>query len=82
MTDIEAELDRMRTPAIAPLLDLFPSLRGIPSWLPGGGYRKHAARYRQLQSKLWDRLRDHVKAQVVSNFVCPILRGSKPQCGE
>jgi len=69
ITRTEAELDNMPTPAIAPLLDLFPSMQSIPEWAPGGGYKRIARKYRNTAKGLWDRIRDEVKANAVNT--CP-----------
>lgn len=66
VTTIEAECDTIPTPAIALLLDLFPSLQRIPHWLPGGGYKRGCKRYTDLCQRLWNELREEVKLQVVS----------------
>lgn len=61
--ETEAFLDTLPQPPVAPLLDIFPILRSIPAWCPGGGYKKGARRYLETNTKLWNTYRDEVKRQ-------------------
>ncbi|KAL7008169.1 hypothetical protein EMMF5_002351 [Cystobasidiomycetes sp. EMM_F5] len=74
--NIEDEMDRMPVPPIAPLLDLFPSLQNIPANFPGGGFKRDAKAYVKLGRRMWDRLRDQVKAQASDPSAPPSLWGN------
>ena len=73
ITEIETQIDAFRTPAIAPLLDLFPLLKSIPEYLPGGGYKEECRKYAGLNKILWDELREEVRKQVVGDLPSAIM---------
>ena len=81
VTSIEAECDTIPTPAIALLLDLFPSLQRIPQWVPGGGYKRECKRYTDLCQRLWNELREEVKLQVVSQVTASGHRRARSHGG-
>lgn len=64
-TDTEEYLESYAVPALASLIDLFPSMRSIPEWCPGGAYKKGAREYLELKTKMWSAFRDEVKRQAV-----------------
>lgn len=66
MEAIEAEIDSFRTPPIAGLLDLFPSLQKMPSWCLGGRYKIECERYRNLNKKLWDELQAGARSHEIA----------------
>ncbi|KAH9917056.1 cytochrome P450 monooxygenase [Fomitopsis serialis] len=48
------------------LVDYFPSLRYIPAWFPGGGFKRRAARIHGMMREMYDRPYEQAKAAVVS----------------
>ena len=48
------------------LVDLFPFLRYVPSWFPGAGFQKKAARWREGINTMAERPFRHVEEQLVS----------------
>lgn len=53
-------------PSIAPILSCFPILKYWPRWLPGGGFHKIADTYFKEDKAVWEKVRDDVKAGMVS----------------
>lgn len=49
------------------LVDLLPFLKHVPSWIPGAGFRKKAAHWKQLNTQLVDKPFDVVKQRIVRN---------------
>ena len=47
------------------LVDLFPFLRYVPSWFPGAGFQKKAARWREGINTMAERPFRHVEEQLV-----------------
>ncbi|EPS99055.1 hypothetical protein FOMPIDRAFT_1050962 [Fomitopsis schrenkii] len=46
------------------LVDFFPALRYIPSWFPGGGFKRRAAWIRGMMRELYDRPYAQAKANI------------------
>ena len=46
-------------------VDLFPILKYVPSWFPGAGFQKKAARWREAINTMADKPFDHVQDQYV-----------------
>ena len=46
-------------------VDLFPILKYVPSWFPGAGFQKKAARWREAINTMADKPFDHVQEQYV-----------------
>ena len=46
-------------------VDLFPILQYIPSWFPGAGFQKKAARWREATHTMADKPFRHVQEQLV-----------------
>ena len=47
------------------LVDLFPILKYVPSWFPGAGFQKKAARWRELGDRMAEKPFRHVQEQLV-----------------
>jgi hypothetical protein len=47
------------------LVDLFPILKYVPSWFPGAGFQKKAARWREFIHTMTDQPFCHVQEQLV-----------------
>ena len=47
------------------LVDLFPILKYVPSWFPGAGFQKKAARWRELNHLMADKPFHHAQEQLV-----------------
>jgi hypothetical protein len=47
------------------LVDLFPILKYVPSWFPGAGFQKKAARWRTVNNIMADKPFCHVQEQLV-----------------
>ena len=47
------------------LVDLFPILKYIPSWFPGAGFQKKAARWREVTRIMAEKPFRHVQEQLV-----------------
>ena len=50
------------------LVDLFPILKYVPSWLPGAGFQKKAARWKEGIHIMADKPFCHVQEQLVQVF--------------
>ena len=46
-------------------VDLFPILKYVPSWFPGAGFKKKAARVREASNIMAERPFQHVQEQLV-----------------
>ena len=46
-------------------VDLFPILKYVPSWFPGAGFQKKAARVREASNIMAERPFHHVQEQLV-----------------
>ena len=46
-------------------VDLFPILKYVPSWFPGAGFQKKAARWRKAINTMADKPFHHVQEQFV-----------------
>ena len=46
-------------------VDLFPILKYVPSWFPGAGFQKKAARVREATNAMAERPFRHVQEQLV-----------------
>ncbi|GBE82456.1 Multifunctional cytochrome P450 monooxygenase af510 [Sparassis crispa] len=60
----------------AKLVDFFPALKFLPSWMPGGSFQKEAARVRILVRKLLDMPYDMVKSALAAGTAVPSLTSS------
>jgi hypothetical protein len=49
-------------------VDLFPILKYVPSWFPGAGFQKKAARWRDFTNTMADKPFHHVQEQLVQVF--------------
>ena len=47
------------------LVDLFPFLKHVPSWFPGAGFQKKAARWKEIGHIMADKPFCHVQEQLV-----------------
>ena len=47
------------------LVDMFPFLKYLPSWFPGAGFQKKAARWRELVNTMAEKPFRHVQEQLV-----------------
>jgi hypothetical protein len=47
-------------------VDIFPSLKNLPEWLPGGGFKKHARLWKAKMEEFVDRPYAFLKDSVVS----------------
>ena len=54
------------------MVDLIPSLRHVPSWMPGAGWKREIARIRALAAKVANEPFDAAKEQLVSTS--PLFR--------
>ncbi|GAA96807.1 uncharacterized protein L969DRAFT_97149 [Mixia osmundae IAM 14324] len=61
---------RTHTP-LAPLLDIFPILRLMPSWLPGGSYKITGKAYFEEDRRIWEGLRDDIALDLASGTLRP-----------
>ena len=50
-------------------VDLFPILKYVPSWFPGAGFQKKAARVREASNIMTERPFRHVQEQLVKIFL-------------
>lgn len=48
------------------LIDFVPALKYVPSWFPGGGFKKAAAYWREVNRKVLELPFNHVHRQIVS----------------
>ena len=48
------------------LVDLLPGLKYVPSWFPGAGFKRRAARWRACIREMLDKLYHRVEAELVS----------------
>jgi hypothetical protein len=46
-------------------VDLFPALKYVPSWFPGAGFQKKAARWREAMNAMAEKPFRHVQEQLV-----------------
>ena len=46
-------------------VDVFPGLKYVPSWFPGAGFQKRAARWREVNKSLTEKPFRYVKEQLV-----------------
>ncbi|KAH9834665.1 cytochrome P450 [Rhodofomes roseus] len=53
------------------LVDYFPSLRCIPTWLPGGRFKRRAARIRGMMREMYDRPYEQAKAAMARGMAKP-----------
>jgi hypothetical protein len=51
------------------LVDLIPILKYVPSWFPGAGFQKKAARWRESNNTMAEKPFSHVKEQLVYKFI-------------
>ena len=51
-------------------VDLFPVLKYVPSWFPGAGFQKKAARWREAIHIAADKPFSHVQEQLVQVNFC------------
>jgi hypothetical protein len=51
------------------LVDIFPSLRHIPLWMPGSGFKKNAMAWKRKMEEFVDRPYEFVKNSLVS-YLC------------
>ena len=57
-------------------VDLIPLLKYVPSWFPGAGFQKKAARWREVNNAMAEKPFRHVKEQLVLDsisFFCESL---------
>jgi hypothetical protein len=47
------------------LVDLFPILKYVPSWFPGAGFQKKAARWKEARHLMAEKPFRHVQEQLV-----------------
>ena len=50
------------------LVDMFPILKYVPSWFPGAGFQKKAARWRELVNIMAEKPFLHVQEQLVQLY--------------
>jgi hypothetical protein len=50
-------------------VDLFPSLKYLPSWLPGAGFQKKAAHWREVNASLSEKPFRYVEDQLVGDHL-------------
>ena len=50
------------------LVDLIPILKYVPSWFPGAGFQKKAARWKEVSHIMADKPFLHVQEQMVQVF--------------
>ena len=56
-------------------VDLFPSLKYLPSWFPGAGFQKKAAYWREVNASLTKKPFNYVEEQLVGDQLStPISR--------
>ena len=58
------------------LVDLFPVLKYVPSWFPGAGFKRKAARWRVIIYEMLERLYRRVKRDLVSTNALLLRRGT------
>ena len=61
-------------------VDYFPILKYVPSWFPGAGFQKKAARWREVNASLTEKPFCHAKEQLVGVFQ-GLMSLSKPKFG-
>jgi hypothetical protein len=49
-------------------VDMFPILKYVPSWFPGAGFQKKAARWREATNTMADKPFRHVQEQLVQVY--------------
>ena len=49
-------------------VDFFPSLKYVPSWFPGAGFKKKAKYWSQVNASMLQKPYDFVKEQIVRDF--------------
>ncbi|KAJ8596623.1 CyP450 monooxygenase [Rhizopogon salebrosus TDB-379] len=59
-------LAKENTPEKAALLQTFPFVKYLPSWLPGLGFIEHAAAARQLAKSVWEQPFEYTKSEVAA----------------
>ena len=47
------------------LVDMFPALKYVPSWFPGAGFQKKAARWREVTNTMAEKPFRYVQEQLV-----------------
>ena len=50
-------------------VDMFPILKYVPSWFPGAGFQKKAARVREAANTMAEKPFRHVQEQLVQVFI-------------
>ncbi|KAJ3010156.1 hypothetical protein NUW54_g2574 [Trametes sanguinea] len=55
------------------LLDYFPSLRHLPSWMPGAGFKKEAAMVRKYVKDWKDTAFEMIRAEMVAGKIAPCM---------
>ena len=48
-------------------VDIFPILRYVPSWVPGAGFQRKAARWRKINVSMCEKPFRYVKEQLVGD---------------
>jgi hypothetical protein len=56
------------------LVDLLPTLKHVPTWFPGAGFKRKAAHYAVVNDNLVDLPFKAVKKEMVSHSFCTIGR--------
>ena len=54
-------------------VDWFPILKYVPSWFPGAGFQKKAARFREAINTMAEKPFRHVQEQLVCFQVCELM---------
>ena len=49
------------------LVDIFPLLKCVPSWVPGAGFQKKAAHWKAINTIMAEKPFDYMKEQLVQN---------------
>ena len=49
-------------------VDIFPLLKYVPSWVPGAGFQKKAARWKAALMTMAEKPFQHVKEQLVEDY--------------
>ncbi|KAJ7930344.1 cytochrome P450 [Mycena leptocephala] len=62
------------------LVDLYPPLRNIPSWLPGGAFKRQAAMWKRLLDQMRVVPFEHAKSELVGDGVIDSVSHFLEQC--
>ena len=77
LVDTATEQFSLATSPGAFLVDVFPILRHVPSWMPGAGFQKKAQEWKRIIDRMADEPHEFVKKQMVGVLAVPRVAGAR-----